>query len=391
MGVGALDGMKVLDLTHYISGPFCSQILADHGAEVIKIEPSDGDVYRKSNPMLKDLSLYFSSMNRNKRSIRLNLKDPEGREVLYRLVKSADALITNYSTGVPERLGFGYETISAINPKIVMTHVTGFGLTGPLKDKGAFDGTIQAMSGIAHLTGEPNGPPMKVGLYIMDHLSAIQAALGTLLALYSCKSTGKGQLVDVSMLDSAVSLLAYNLSDVVVLKNSPKRNGNRSSNTYANVFETKDGYIMIAPLGERMWTALCNIIGREHWAVEYKDVNKRMGDYQKVDDGISEWSRTQRTDDAIRILEKEEIACGPFYKIEDVVESAQLKERNMILSFHVPGYGDLVAPGVPIKLSETPHVPPTRPPHFGEHTMEILREYGFSQSEIDQLVSKNIV
>src|SRR5699024_8696105 len=214
----ALDGIRVLDCTHFIAGPYCSQTLADHGADVIKIEPINGEPSRKANPMHDDFSVYFASMNRNKRGLAVDMKSEQGKQMMHKLVETADTLVTNYSVDITDKLGIDYKTISKINPKIIMVHITGFGLTGENKDRSAFDGIVQAMSGIAHLTGEHDGPPKKAGLFIADHIAGFHGVIGALLALQARNISGKGQLVDVGMLDSMVSMLAYNLSLVSIFK-----------------------------------------------------------------------------------------------------------------------------------------------------------------------------
>ena len=393
MTVSLLEGVKVLDLTHYIAGSFCAQILADHGAEVIKIEPASGP-NRKSYPVYKGFSLYYAAMNRNKRGIVLDLKSSAGREVLHRMVRTADVLVTNYSLGVPEKLGFGYEEISKINPRIIMTHITGFGLTGPRREKNAYDGIIQGMSGLCHLTGYPDGPPLLSGVFVADHVSGIQGALGTMLALYARTVTGKGQLVDVSMLDSVVSMLIYHLSDAAVRKNSPMRTGNRLTNTFAPLVPVQDGWIMIAPLTEQMWTALCRVVGRQEWTDEttgYLDPYKRLDDYEYLEREIAQWSRQRTKSEALDLLEAVGVPCRPVLSIEEIIEDPQLNARGMILPIHIRGVGEVLVPGVPIKFGSASPRPVTPPPHLGEHTKEVLEEYGYSEDEIRKLLEERVV
>jgi len=384
--MGALQGITVLDFSHYIAGPHCSQILADHGADVIKIEPVTGEASRKNNPVLGDISLYYASMNRSKRGLAVNMKSPEGQEIIKRLVSRADVLVTNYAVGVPERLGIDYETVSAINPRIVMVHISGFGLTGPNRHNSAFDGMIQAMSGIVHLTGDRNGPPMKTGLYIADHISGMQAVIGVLLALNARNTTGKGQLVDVSMLDSMVSMLAYNLTDAKVNGTNLHRTGNRSTNVFATTFQTLDGYLYIAPLTERMWQDLSGVMGHPEWAEPgspYATMNGRLANYDELDRAMSEWTTKRTTKEIVQMLQKVQVACGPVQSIDEVVEDPQLVERGMIQTMNIPECGDIIMPGIPIKLSDTPSDASFRPPYLGEHNEEVLTQLGFSAEEID--------
>lgn len=381
--MGALEGIRVLDFTHYIAGPHCSQILADHGADVIKIEPLNGEASRKANPMYKDTSIYFASMNRNKRTFSLNMKAHSSKEIIHRLVENADILITNYSVGVPEKLGIGYEDVSKINPKIIMVQITGFGLTGPMKNNGAFDGIIQAMSGLSHLTGESEGAPLKTGLFIADHIAAFQGTIGALLALASRNRTGKGQLVDVGMLDSMVSMLAYNLSLASVLGKSPSRSGNRSTNVFATTFEAKDGYLYIAPIADKMWKDLCEVIERPEFAEQYPTVNDRLKNYDFLEEEINKWTRVQTTDQIISKLLERRIVCGKVNTIEDLLNHEQLKARDMLMELEVDNQ-ELIVPGVVVKMSEDNEKKENKVSLIGANTEEILKEVGFTEEEISR-------
>ncbi|WP_153731791.1 CaiB/BaiF CoA transferase family protein [Sporosarcina obsidiansis] len=383
--MGALDGIKVLDFTHYIAGPHCSQILADHGAEVIKIEPLTGEPSRYANPMHKGSSIYFQAMNRNKRTLALDLKSKEGKKVIRKLIQTSDVLVTNYSVGVPERLGIGYEEVSKLNDKMIMTHITGFGLTGPMKDYGAFDGIIQAMSGVAHLTGEKDGQPLKTGLFIADHIAAFQGAIGVLLGLASRSRTGKGQLVDVGMYDSLVSMLAYNLSLASVFDKVPNRAGNRSTNVFATTFKSKDGYLYIAPLTENMWIDFCSVIGKPEYAEIYSTTNSRLKDYDYLESEVNKWTGARTTNEIIDLLRERKIACGKVNSINDLLEDEQLKERNMLLSLELEG-DEIIVPGVVIKLSDDKDRKENPAPPIGYNTEEILKELGYSSIEIKDIL-----
>ena len=384
--MGLLKGIRVLDFTHFIAGPHCTQILADHGADVIKIEPLQGEASRKANPMYNDASLYFAAMNRNKRAFSLDMKAEKSKEIVHKLVKSADILVTNYSVGVPEKLGFGYEDISAINPKIIMVHISGFGLTGPLKHHGAFDGIIQAMSGISHLTGETEGPPLKTGLFIADHISALQGAIGALLALVARNQTGKGQLVDVSMLDSMVSMLAYHLSLVSIFQKSPTRAGNRSTNVFATTFKAKDGYIYIAPITDNMWSELCHVIGHPEFSTKYPTQKERLADYDFLEDEITKWTSTKTITEIEAILSEKKVAWGKVNSMEELLAHPQLVDREMLLNIKLDDM-EAIVPGVVLKMSEDDHLRKNNIPEIGEHNEEILRELGLTKQEIDGLTT----
>lgn len=391
--MSSLDGIKVLDFTHFIAGPYCTQTLGDHGAEVIKIEPIGGEPSRVDNPMAEDVSLYYSSFNRNKKGMSLDLKSNEGKEIIEMLVKDADILVTNYAAGVPERLGIDYETLSKINPRLIVVHITGFGLTGPYKNESAFDGIIQAMSGVNSLTGEANGDPMKSGIFIADHLAGNQGVIGALLALNERKSSNRGQLVDVSMLDSMVSMLAYNFSLITELNVSPQRAGNRSTNVFSTTFPTQDGYIYIAPLTQKMWNSFSVAIGQPTWANEdskYYLENDRLKYYEELEAKIASWTKQHNTDEITELLKKHRVACGKINSIEDVLKDPQLKERGMFLEMDIKGK-EITVPGKVVKLSNDKKRLDVRPPNIGEHTTEILLEAGFDRKAIDEFYSNKII
>jgi CoA:oxalate CoA-transferase len=390
-----LSGIRVLDFTHYISGPYCSQILADHGADVIKIEPTEGETARKAGPFHKETSIYFAAQNRNKRGLSMNLKSTPGRELFYRLVKTADLLVTNYGAGVPERLGIDYKTISEINPKISFVHITGFGLTGPYKNHRAYDGIIQAMSGLAELTGHPGGPPTNVGYYLADHLSGLQAAYGAMLALFHKERTGKGKYVDVSMLDGMISMLGYKFSEVLVEGKEPQRNGNRDERAFCNTYATKDGYVYIAPNTPSMWESLCKLIGKEDWFNSdspYATSVGRIENRDFLEETIQEWTQKYTKEEVYRVLQKAGIASGPVNTLQDLIQDPQVMNRNMVRTMKTGELDDdIYVTGVPVKIDDTPIFEFTPAPLVGEHTEEILEELGYSQKEIDAFRDTGVV
>jgi len=391
-----LEGVKIIDMTHFIAGPFCGQYLADYGAEVIKIEPLTGEYSRSANPMYKDKSLYFAAFNRNKKSLALDLKKSEGKKILSELILDSDVILTNFSPDTPKRLGFDYETISKINPKIIMTHITGFGQTGEYKHKSAFDGIIQAMSGIMHLTGNPEDPPTKTGIYIADHLAGIQGVIGTLTALIQRSSTKKGQLVDVSMFDSLVSFLSYHLSDAELLGNTPTRAGNDSTNVFATTLKTKDSYIYIAPLTVKMWEDLCTIIGRKEWSSpesEFYHVDGKLRNYEYLKKEIEHWTKQRTTSEVENCLQKYNIACSRINKIEDLIHDPHLNERNMVNEIKINKKDEkIIMPGIPNKLSDNEEEEDVVfIPELGEHTERILKDMGKNKEEIDKLVKDGVI
>jgi CoA:oxalate CoA-transferase len=391
-----LSGVRVLDLTHYIAGPYCSQMLADYGADVIKIERLEGEVGRTSAPMHDDVSLYFASENRNKRSISLDLKSSKGKEILHRLIENADVLVTNYGSNVPEKLGFGYETISAINPKISMVHITGFGTTGPYRDYGAYDGVIQSMSGLAELTGHQDGPPTYVGFFIADHIAGLQATLGTVLALFHKERTGNGRLVDISMLDGLVSLLGFSVAEAKLHGIKTQRWGTSDRFQYSKAFPTTDGYVFLgayinAP--EKKWMELAKLIGKSEWAQSdspFLKEEERFKNRKNVDKTIADWTIKHTKEEAFQLLQQAGIASSPVNNLEEVIKNPQIQHREMIQTLNVEDI-DVPVPGPAIKIQGNPVKEFTLPPALGEHSEEILSQLGFSDKEIKDLIANNIV
>lgn len=392
--MSALEGIKVLDFSHFIAGPLCSQILSDHGAEVIKVEALSGELARESIPFYKEKSIYFASMNRNKKSLAIDMKTVEGKDVIKQLIKNTDILVTNFSAGVPEKLGFDYETISKINPKIIMVHITGYGLTGPMNTYSAFDGAIQCMSGLAHLTGEKDGPPIKAGLFVADHVAAFHAAIGALTALQSRNANGEGQLVDVSMLDSMVSMLHYHMSLSSVFDINSHRAGNRSTNDFATIFKTKDGYIYIAPLTSKMWESFSAVMGKPELSEPsspYADVHGQLEHYDYLEELVNQWTKQYNTQELIKVLRQENIACGEVNTIKDVLKNEQLKHRDMLMELDFEDI-KITVPGVVSKLSKDGQKDKgNKAPMVGEQSREILLANNFTIEQIEQLEKLGVI
>lgn len=395
--VSILSGIRVLDLSHYIAGPFCSQILADHGADVIKIERPEGEVGRTSAPMDDDISLYFASENRNKRGIAIDLKSEKGKEIFTRLVKTADVLVTNYGANVPEKLGFDYDAISAVNPRISMVHITGFGQTGPYKNYGAYDGVIQSMSGLAELTGHPDGPPTYVGFFIADHIAGMQAALGTMFALFHRERTGHGRFVDISMLDGLVSLLGFSVAEAKLHGITSQRWGKTDRFELSKSFPTTDGYVFISSYllaSEKQWKDLTELIGKNEWGQSESPLYTKEGRFKKreiIEEAISQWTSEQTKLEAFQLLQQRGIASSPVNKLDEVINDPQIKHREMIQTLKMGDKGGVPVPGAAIKIQDNPVAEYTPPPSLGEHSAEILMELGFTDQEIEDFQTNKII
>ncbi|WP_081799452.1 CaiB/BaiF CoA transferase family protein [Neobacillus jeddahensis] len=391
-----LSGVRVLDLTHYIAGSYCCQTLADYGAEVIKIERLEGEVGRASAPMHDDISLYFAAENRNKRSLPLDLKSSKGKEILHRLIETADVLVTNYGANIPEKLGFDYETISTLNPKISMVHITGFGTTGPYRDYGAYDGVIQSMSGLAELTGHPDGPPTYVGFFIADHIAGLQATLGTMFALFHKERTGKGRLVDISMLDGLVSLLGFSVAEAKLHGIKEQRWGMSDRFQYSKAFPTNDGNVFMSGYingPENKWVEFAKLIGKPEWAHRHSPFyteEGRVNNRKELEYAIAKWTIQYTKEEAFHLLQQKGMASSPVNNLEEVINNPQIQHREMIRTLTI-GEIDVPVPGPAVKITGNPVKEFTLPPSLGEHSEEILAQLGFSEKEIEGFVANNIV
>ncbi|MBB6214410.1 CoA:oxalate CoA-transferase [Anaerosolibacter carboniphilus] len=391
----ALEGIKVLDLTRVLAGPYATMVMADMGADVIKIEaPEVGDDSRQFGPYIQNESAYFMSLNRNKRSITLNLKAPKAKELFIEMVKKADVVVENYRPGTMEKLGLGYEELKKINPRIIYAASSGFGHSGPYSKRAAYDAVVQAMGGIMSITGPKGGKPTRVGPSIGDVTAGLFTAIGVLAALNYRNNTGVGQKVDVAMLDCQVAILENAIARYVVTGEAPKPAGNRhSSITPFEPFETSDGEIMIAAGNDALFVKMCEVFGTEEWAQDerFKTNPLRTKHVEELVPLITEVTRTKTTKEWQDLLDKAGVPNGPINTIDKVMEDPQVLARDMIIEVDHPVAGHLKMAGVPIKMSETQGIVRTHAPLLGQHTEEILKELlGMSTEEIDALKKENI-
>lgn len=394
-----LSGITVLDLTHVLAGPFCTQIMGDLGAEVIKIErPGVGDQTRRMPPHFigkKKQSAYFLAINRNKKSLTLDLKSPEGKKIFYELTKKADVVINNFTPGTMEKLGLGYETLKKINPGIVWASITGYGLTGPYRDRPTYDIIVQAVGGLMSYTGEPDGPPVRSGIPFGDLGAAGHAIIGILAALLSRSKTGEGRKVDVGMLDVQISLHTYRAKYYLVAGEIPRPVGTgHVSSVPLRAYRTKDSYIVIEAFMDHFWRNLCRAIGMESLADDprFNSRSKRLENREEVDRILEEAFLKKTTNEWIEIFDEIEVPSGPINTLDKALADPQVLSRNMIIEIDSPHTGKLKDVGNPIKISGVDEEIFNPPPLLGEHTEMILKNMlGYSTKKIAELKEKDII
>jgi CoA:oxalate CoA-transferase len=387
----ALSGTRVLELGHAISAPHCAQILADQGADVIRIEPPGGDRTRGALPVVDGDSFYFAAHNRNKRSVIVDLKSGRGREVFTRLADTADIIVTNYSAGVPDRLGIGYDALSASNPRLVFVHITGFGSSGPAREYGAYDGIIQAMSGVPSLTGAPGGPPTFVGAFVADHLAAMQAALGAVLALNRRAATGEGGYVEISMLDGYLSTLAHHVGTAVDLGEVPAAEGNQVPTAFANTFPAADGFVYLAPLAPAAWRAFCTVIEAPPHVTD-SDPRWRIHEGRaEVEGVVRAWTAGRPRKEIIDLLRAARVPCGPVNDVAEAVSDPVHEGRDPVMSVLMPSGRRVHVPGPQVRLGEPRPAQPAPVPAAGQHTAQVLAELGYGPRELDELAAAGVV
>ena len=376
-----LDGLKVLDLTRVLAGPFCTMLMSDMGAEVIKVEePLHGDEVRSWAPLHKGWSSYFIGLNRGKKSLSLDLKSAAGRKVLDRLVGWADVLIENLRPGSLEGMGFGFDQVNQSNPRLIYCSISGYGQTGPRKDLPGYDVVLQGESGLMDVTGHPDGPPTRVGIAITDYLAGLYAHQGILLALLDREKTGKGQFVDIALLDCMVSVLQLPAGMLLAGK-TPTRMGNEHPSIYPYApLPVKDGVIIIALGNPRLWERFCDTIDRPDLAMDprFATNNDRLDNRDALRRELEIVLANFPADQLIRLLQDKGVPCGRVRTVADALENPQLLARNMIVELSSSTFGPLKTLGNPVKLSRTPCTIGNPPPALGEHTEQILNEMGLS-------------
>lgn len=381
-----LEGIRVLDLSRFIAGPLCAQLLGDMGAEVIKVERPGGEDARDQGARHRGESVYAMAYNRNKHGITLDTRHPAAGRVLERLILASDVLVENYRPGTLDAMGFGAARLRDLNPRLIVTSLSGFGQTGPLASRALFDPIAQAMSGLMSLTGDPAGPPTLTGTYIADHLAGLYGAIGTLLALHVRARTGEGQVVDVASLDALFSCLGTRPLEVAMLGRSPQRTGSRDAfSAPANVFRATDGHVYIHGGTDALFPRLCAAMERPDLAADgrLRDVPGRMAAVEELEAAVAAWIAARTVAEVSRTLAHAGIPFGPVAEVADVVASPQIEAREMLVEIEHPTLGPLVVSGLPVKLSATPGAVRKAPPTAGEDNERVYREVaGLSEAEI---------
>jgi len=394
---GALKGLKVIDLTRVLGGPYCTMILADHGADVIKIEPPQGDETRDWGPPFlnddpaSDMAAYFMGVNRNKRSLGLNLAKQEGKDILLRLVNDADVLIENFKPGQMAKWGLGYEEVlSAKFPGLIHCHVTGYGATGPMGGDPGYDAVVQAVSGMSSINGTPTSGPTRLGTPIVDMGTGLNSAIAILMALYERTSSGRGQYLDITLYDCAVALLHPQANNFLMSGKPPKTTGNAHPNIYPyDQFETGDKPIFLAVGNDGQFARLCRVIGEEALAEDpcFATAPQRSVNRQELKPALEAAFVAWECEKLARALLDVNVPAGPVNDVPTAMTSEQTLYRKM----HVADGKGYNALGIQAKLSRTPGNVRRAPPAFGEHSREILTERGWSEAEIGALITDGTV
>lgn len=388
------EGLKVVDLTSALNGPFATMFLADYGAEVIKVEPLVGDQCRAWGPFEEKSgeSAFFAAYNRNKKSVTLNLKTEKGLEMFYELVKDADIIAENYKGGVTKKLKIDYDTVKKINPSIIYASSSGFGQYGPIAHRPCYDVVAQAMGGILNLTGFPETDPVKVGPSVGDHVAGIYLAVGIMMALYHRERTGEGQHVDVAMMDVIFSILENAIVNYTVGGEIPQRNGNIDPSIAPfDAFKCKDGFVALGVGNDRLFERFSKAIGHPEFLEDerFKTNDLRQQNYKSaLRDPIEEWCLKYTKKEIEQIMDEVAIPCGPVMNVKEIIEHPQIQAREMIVTMDHPTAGKMDIPGCTIKMSATPGAVETPSPILGQDNREI---FGLTEEEEKQLIEEGVI
>jgi formyl-CoA transferase len=393
---GALSKIRVLDLSRILAGPFCTMILGDLGADVIKVErPGHGDDTRYWGPPFtrEGMSAYFIACNRNKRSIAIDLKHPQGREILLHLARQSDVLVENFKPRELARMGLGYEDLAHANPRLIYCSITGFGYTGPRAEQPGYDLLIQALGGLMSITGEPNGPPMKVGVAVSDLFAGLFAVVAILAALEARHLTGQGQWIDLALYDSQLAMLANIASNFLISGERPARYGNAHPNIVPyQLFSAKDGDFVLCIGNDVQWKALCEVVGRPDLAKDPRFATNpaRVRNRQELIPLLTAHFSARPRAEILRECQQRGIPAGAVQSVDEALRDPQAFARHMTTVLG-DGRDPIEVVASPLRLSKTPVHYRRRPPHLGEHTREVLLEVGYSPAEIVEWLQLGVI
>lgn len=386
-----LDGLRVLDLSRFIAGPFCAMQLGDMGADVVKVEKrGTGDDTRLNQPRIEGESTYFLSFNRNKRSIELDFRDPSDQETLRRLAAEADVLIENFRPGTLEKMGCGWDVLSAINPRLILVRISGFGQDGPFANRPCFDVIAQAMGGIMNMTGQPEGPPTMAGTFMIDYSTALYATIGTLCALEARRQTGKGQMVEASLLETSTSLLMSAIPDFKQLGQSMSRMGSRDRYTSpVNSFRCSDGaWIYLSAGTDSLFHRFVAAADLAHLLEDprFASADTRLANQDAIEAIVQQWVGLHPSGAVVEAMEKAGVPCARVAGIGEVTENPQLRHRGQIVDIEHPKIGTYTTHGVTVTLHDTPGRIARPAPLLGEHTEEVLQEWLAAEAPVRRFV-----
>ncbi|SAL80567.1 L-carnitine dehydratase/bile acid-inducible protein F [Caballeronia choica] len=393
---GPLDGIRVIEIGTLIAAPFAARMLAEFGAEVIKIEtPNGGDPLRKWRKLHEGTSLWWYLQSRNKKSVCVNLKSPDGIEVVKRLAADADIVIENLRPGALEKLGIGWDVLHEINPKLTMVRISGYGQSGPYRDRPGFGAIGEAMGGIRYTTGDENGLPARVGVSLGDSLASLHGVIGALMSLLRVKTgKGDGQVVDVSLVESVFNLMESLVPEYDLLGHVRERSGGALPGIApSNTYRTEDGFVVIAGNSDPIYKRLMHVIRRPDLADDPALAHNdgRALQSAMLDEAITAWTSHHSTGDVLATLEREDVPAGRIYSVADIVADPHYQARGMLLDASLPGGASVKMPGIVPKLSDTPGEVHWQGPALGQHTSDVLASLGFDANDVERLRAEGAV